>query len=141
MTCPKDVGAGAYFILLQPPPKTCFPPYGPIPGRERARGTNPWRARKKPQDGGVPRESGGQGKGAAGDKGRPRVAHGPAQLLDSISARIAAYVIDNMPKLRTLHGDTVWRAVLRSPRTQNVLMSIPGSPIKTFRENSTMSSC
>lgn len=48
---------------------------------------NPGRAREKSQDGGVPRESGGQGKGAAGDKGCPRADHGPARLLGSIRRR------------------------------------------------------
>lgn len=88
-------------IPLQPLPKTYFPPYGPIPGRERARGTNPGRAREKPQDGGVPRESGGQGEGAAGDKKWPRADHGPARLLGSISALTVTYAVDNMPELHT----------------------------------------
>ena len=85
---------------------------------------SPGRARKKSKEEGAPRESGGQEKGAAGDRGRPRADHWPTQLLDSISALIATYIVDNMLGLLISPSDAVWRATLRSPRTPNVLMSI-----------------
>ena len=54
--------------LADPPAKRAFPRTAPFLGERGSGEPNPGRAREKPQGGGAPRESGGQGKDAAGGK-------------------------------------------------------------------------